>query len=802
MHSSNREKDARHSGTGIYYQAIPAVGADGKNIMKLIPVQKVNGQFFQTDLNKPRTDPTPQKGVTTSISSAPEQLVKKVSMSPLATQHIFREALSRPVELDHGYSLNKHSPKQQTVSLTAKVPPTPASNCGKSVRRPCQLPVTVKSPALPKGHCILIPPNAQVQTVPASELPPGIKKQIFVSSGNSAPGPSRVVYVSPVTTVNQGATPPTDSAVDSLKLKTICNSKPHLKLIPKVSQRPNSPIKWVIEEEESSTARHLNPLNSSSVTSEILRAVAERETSRKHCDVIGKTASQSILGKSGQGQENALVMCNGKVFFLAKKCSLPFKMGQSDPSASTTVPSVEDDLRIVISDESDDVIDLCDDDDATQEETSLDEDNVIFVSYIPPKSESASLKNVMLKSQMELEKEKVQLAATESNSLTDGKQLDGRDERSPPRGREPGQSNLISTSVCSSAVMNMHEDPHVKSQQNTSTQQVKSVEVDAETENPADPSTSDSSSRTCSQKEKDTHNKESYPDPATGWTASLAPTPCQKTDHLLRKIFGITADVNVSLHRVDETSAWSVLAQPLQNKTKRSAEDHQEPTNSLQELYESSKRRETDNYSGLINIKRVKLRKESELSADPATPTPRTDVPLRNNCHSGQRSLCGTSCDGESAPVSGYVEPIDEDFPSTNEDDIPNSKTCVEMSTNTRRIGRTRKPTTCPCCTTGSLDHTVKSSIRSEEPEKCAWTTEQIRTKEGRTKTPGKTSGKISCVTAKSKKYRTYEFPASENLNTTSTDFKELEYDEQIEKLRELLKEKEKSLELTRNRMR
>nr|XP_020474665.1 uncharacterized protein LOC109971017 isoform X2 [Monopterus albus]XP_020474666.1 uncharacterized protein LOC109971017 isoform X2 [Monopterus albus] len=40
---------------------MPAVGVDGKKIMKLIPVQMVNGQFVHTEISKARTDSTPQK---------------------------------------------------------------------------------------------------------------------------------------------------------------------------------------------------------------------------------------------------------------------------------------------------------------------------------------------------------------------------------------------------------------------------------------------------------------------------------------------------------------------------------------------------------------------------------------------------------------------------------------------------------------------------------------------------------------------------------------------------------------------
>lgn len=239
-------------------------------------------------------------------------------------------------------------------------------------------------------------------------------------------------------------------------------------------------------------------------------------------------------------------------------------------------------------------------------------------------------------------------------------------------------------------------------------------------------------------------------------------------------MFGITADVNICLQRIDETLAWAVVPQPLQiNKSIGSVEGHQEPT---------SKKGEPD--SGFI--KRATLQNESASSTDSYTPTPHTDVTLQIKCHSGQSSLCEPSCDNEAEPMIGYVEPIEEDFLSTNEDDISKSQACVDPSTKKRR--RTRKRTTCPCCTTGILGHTVKSSTRLEEPEKWAWTTEQMR-KKGQTKSPGKggkTSGKIGCLTARSKKYKTYKFPASESLDT-SLNFDQLKYDEQINKLKELL---------------
>ncbi|XP_056242058.1 ligand-dependent nuclear receptor-interacting factor 1 [Seriola aureovittata] len=803
--------DPVHSGTGVFYQAMPAVGADGKNIMKLIPVQMVNGHFVQTEINKPRLAPTAQKAVTLNFSSAPVQMVKKADLNPSATQQIVKKQVSfvnvlpKPAGFDLANSLNKHPP-QQKQNVKAKLPLiAPATNCGKLVTLPCQLPVTMKSPALPSGQYFQIRPNAQVPTVQASDLSELIKKQIFTSSASSSPGPGlpSVVFMSPVTTVNQGVTnegvmnqgvtPPCDSALPSLNLlsKTLCGlpakSKTLLKLVPKVSQRPNSPIKWVIEEEHSSAAPNINLHDPSSVASEILRTVAERENTSKHSDNIRKS-TQSNQGKSGQGERNTVVVCNGRVIYVAKKGSRPFKMQKrNSPQASTetyesnktSVPSTQEslqsdaaqtwqDLRIIIPDESDEVIDLCGDDDAQDDSPAQaasvnvsavslqDDDNVIFVSYIPPKSKAGSTQGLRLKTPTALARRATDKTGTSSlDSVTEAKRLDGG---SDGRG------------VCGSVVMNRHdnEGSNTMSQRSTSTQQVQRMEVHEETESPVDPSTSNSSSGTRPQ-EQDTHKMESRPGPAPCRTPSPAAKPCQMEDHQLRQIFGITSEVKICLQKIDEDTAMSSEL-------------------FLQELHSSCKKQQTDTYSCLINVKSAL----SKLETKPPSA-------LTNKCHLDKSSLKGASCDDENAPVIGYVEPIDEDFPSADGNVIHGSQnpaaqlqtqTCEDLNTNTRRIGRARKRTMCPCCVPGSLEPAVKSSARLDEPEKLAWMTESMSKKGGRTKAPrkdGKTSG-INCLTAKN------EVPSSDSL-TTSLDFNELKRHKQIKRLKQHL-EKEVPLEL------
>ncbi|GLD74383.1 ligand-dependent nuclear receptor-interacting factor 1, partial [Lates japonicus] len=168
------------------------------------------------------------------------------------------------------------------------------------------------------------------------------------------------------------------------------------------------------------------------------------------------------------------------------------------------------DLRIIIPEESDEVIDLCEDDaldDLSQQTASAvsaqDDDNVIFVSYIPPTSEAQSPHDLI-----------AQTGTSSLNSVTEEKSLDGRtggdgrDDGSALNGKGPDHSILVSTvknitHVCGSAVMNMHNngDSNIENQQSASIQQVERMEADEETE-------ADNSSGSCSQKQEDTHKME------------------------------------------------------------------------------------------------------------------------------------------------------------------------------------------------------------------------------------------------------------------------------------------------------
>ncbi|XP_055748564.1 uncharacterized protein LOC129830211 [Salvelinus fontinalis] len=451
---------ACRSGTGVFYQAMPAVGTDGRNVMKLIPVQKVNGQFVRSPTSTMKDIAEPQRDLTLDVPS-----ISKINMCTLGPtakgqsvnkRQFYMSTSQNPTNLTGIYK----SVSIQTPIVTTKVrqPQSALSLTSPELTllNKDQLPVTVKSPVLPNGQYLQIPPNAQVKTLPASALPPAIKRQIFTSSTSCASNSNlpMVLYVSPVQTMKPGGTPlcPTSQKAplslsrlprSSGQTHSTCSSSGSTpcSTTAKDIKRPVTPLKWVIEETDGSPAPCLVPVNSSSMTSDILKTLAEMEKATKPCENTAKkcSPSQESQTKIGQEKDNALVMYNGKVYFVAKKtpelCNRPSKpleasrnMGDSTTQAAESVrfnqrislpPSLPlssslgsqlsnktrpDPKHIVIPD---DIIDLCDDDpqddltyqaistrDVTrqplrQSEVDEDEDsNVIFVSYLPPKAVS------------------------------------------------------------------------------------------------------------------------------------------------------------------------------------------------------------------------------------------------------------------------------------------------------------------------------------------------------------------------------------------------------------------------------
>ncbi|XP_051964567.1 uncharacterized protein LOC127630811 [Xyrauchen texanus] len=440
------------SGTGVYYQAMPAVGPDGKNVMKLIPVQKLNGQYFQTPfiaerdnvelqlkvLTKPvHPSPTPSSQPQTRLSSIqPIADIRYVLTTPPDVSALNSEK----VQHSGTNELSILTPKQVHVPLATSTVSQcaiqlPPQTNGQTMAVVQKLPVTVKSPVLPNGHCLQIPPNAKVRTLPASALPPSIKSRIMKSVNytfNNEKGPPTVVLVSPVNSVKLNPDQQVFFANQSQIQKALsqnqaANFRTNLPVCSQSNKNPsedvNTPIKWVVQEGTGAFAPCLVPVASTSTNSDSKHI--ESVTTTSEIVASKPTAAQISQETITPGKDNALVMCNGKVYFVAKKNSeiardvmvsegvkrgfintspaLPSSSAGLDSSKGTK----EQNLKINVNGGTpNEIIDLCDDDESstclggspgnlpTPSQTEVDESdedsNVIFVSYIPPKSETHS----------------------------------------------------------------------------------------------------------------------------------------------------------------------------------------------------------------------------------------------------------------------------------------------------------------------------------------------------------------------------------------------------------------------------
>lgn len=415
---------------------MPAVGPDGKNVMKLIPVKKVNGHFVHTQVLPSRNVglpahtspvPLPQNRIPTLQPTADGRFILKTPLEMNTVLNSVKSQHQGPNAFLQSSANQVHAPLI-TDDLAQNTLQSPVQPNNKSVllTNCADLPNTVKLPALPSGHYLQIPSNATVKTLPASELPSSIKNRICHSTNDSNPvkGLPMVLYVSPVSSLKLDQQTP--CLTSSSELPQTFSTRTAIASIvkspeesPRNSQGGATPMKWVIEERAGSSAPYLIPVTSPNMSSDILKAVKHMESSRVPNQVAKEPVSTNISKETATPEnENALVMCNGKVYLVAKKNSevtkdmitnaenklIPRKSAQTPTAAvgtgTSNVSQKHDQKPPLDKKKPNDIIDLCDDDDESSTCTSSggiiipsdvvsehdDDSNVIFVSYIPPKS--------------------------------------------------------------------------------------------------------------------------------------------------------------------------------------------------------------------------------------------------------------------------------------------------------------------------------------------------------------------------------------------------------------------------------
>ncbi|XP_043102865.1 ligand-dependent nuclear receptor-interacting factor 1 [Puntigrus tetrazona] len=580
-------------GTGVYYQAMPAVGPDGKNVMKLIPVQKVNGRFYQTPFSIER-DGMDAKPVHPPAAAASSQTQMQLpSVQSIADGRYFLKTLplvgtgSDTVTTQNvgTNDLIFHNSKPVHVPLSAQslsqysvqLPPKPNRQGMAAVQT---LPVTVKSPVLPNGHFLQIPPNAKVRTLPATALPQSIKCRIMDSVSNTPNlqnSPPTVVLVSPVNSVKLNSDQQVVSLTKPSQIQSLFqNVPPNLQTpgcIPKTNEEVNTPLKWVVQEGTGASAPCLVPVTTPNVDSDAKKAVEHVSSVEMANETVTSKATppQTSQEKITQGKDNALVMCNGKVYFVAKKNSEIVKdvmiseggkrgVVSTSPalpasSALGTNPSKQDPKRKVS-----EIIDLCDDGEETStclggapgnlptpSQTEVDESdedsNVIFVSYIPPKPKTRA-------------GDKVDKAEEVQHTQTIAKSVSQNDGEKPAHAEIEKDSDLDNPSTKMSDEM---KDKQVEAnKRDESSLSCPSENVNVETEKKLEGGPSETrcqndaagdhtdrilktAQKVCVQATSKT--KKGYKKPDSDQRRQ------PKTDCQLRKDFGITSDVRICLQR-------------------------------------------------------------------------------------------------------------------------------------------------------------------------------------------------------------------------------------------------------------
>ncbi|KAM7054335.1 ligand-dependent nuclear receptor-interacting factor 1 isoform 1-T1 [Molossus nigricans] len=433
--------------SGCMYQVVQTVGSDGKNLLQLLPIPNFSGNFIplvqssvMSDALKGNTGSPVQVTFQTQISSSS-------TSAPSAQLPIFQPANSsnylftRTVDTTEKFRVTTVGTENFTSSVskvqshgvkidgltmkTLAVSSSSTQNDSSYILVNTQsLPMTVKSPVLPSGHHLQIPAHAEVKSVPATSLPPSVQQKILATTTTSTSGaveasqiPS-VIYVSPVKTVKNVVTKNFQhiypKPVTEIAKPVILNASQIPMNVAKETQLKGgqhsqaAPVKWIFQENLQPCTPSLVPVKSSNnVASQILKSFVEKKSLGDN--TVNMPPLSTISPSGGQSKsmpikDNALVMCNGKIYLLAKKGTdvLPSQIDQQN-SVSPDIPPRKDISQIVSS--------------SPVTEISREVVNFVLAKNKSSQMETKSLSNTQLPSMASLRAEKNKNVETPSLSI-------------------------------------------------------------------------------------------------------------------------------------------------------------------------------------------------------------------------------------------------------------------------------------------------------------------------------------------------------------------------------------------------
>ncbi|XP_066444556.1 ligand-dependent nuclear receptor-interacting factor 1-like [Eleutherodactylus coqui] len=338
--SHHQAAPANHCLTGCLYQVVQTTGLQGSNVLKLLPVLKSKDNPIPavTSPQTPSSAPTlnvpaavissPPPPPVSIIPRRPGPVSVPLVQAPTLGNYIIaaRNNLTNTLHIENPFPLSPETTlfldNRQLTLPTNSVPGNPTLIMMN--RKPVSpvKPITM----LPPGHSIQIPSHAEVLSVPVSSLPLSIQQKILsqTSSTDSKKLPT-VIYVSPVNTIkNNNYNAPPHSTPNTSSVTSGAKSPPQQRPPFSGSEAPKGPMKWVVQQNQESAAC-LVPMRSST------------DTASKILQMLSKTKMEEInlnnsdRSKVVQIKENALVMCEDKIFFLTKKGADLTDTGSKDP---------------------------------------------------------------------------------------------------------------------------------------------------------------------------------------------------------------------------------------------------------------------------------------------------------------------------------------------------------------------------------------------------------------------------------------------------------------------------------------
>ncbi|KAG8582069.1 hypothetical protein GDO81_007904 [Engystomops pustulosus] len=335
--------------TGCFYQVIQGSGLPGSNVLKLLPILKPKANHLLT-APPPVTPSAATLNVPPAVISSPPPPVSIISKpSPVSVPLVQTPALGNYIITTQNHlpsALHAENPFQEaTLFLDNSQLSLPANSVPGN---PTIFMMNTKTssnvkpmPMLPSGHSLQIPAHAEVISLPVSSLPVSIQQKILPQARGTDLGkvPS-VIYVSPVNTIksnnNQSALQCPSPTTPTITPVTSPQQKPN----PTGSEALKGPMKWVVQESQESAACLVPVKSSNDTASKILQMMSK--TKMEEVNLTSADHSKVV-----QIKDNALVMCNNKIFFLTKKGTELIDAGSKDlepsefSSAEKTAAKVE-----------------------------------------------------------------------------------------------------------------------------------------------------------------------------------------------------------------------------------------------------------------------------------------------------------------------------------------------------------------------------------------------------------------------------------------------------------------------------